>query len=153
MFLQEWVRHQDFYNGEIYLVGGSYTAAIHYVTAPFADDIKGAVFRVKDTERYNCNYRNGFFKMGLHGGWYVNMYKRKTMPTKNYTEESFNMLPLSNFSKTVFGESAPDFDAILAHPNHDDDFWNTRYGGGETSPICAMILFLFLRLNLNATPT
>jgi len=135
LFLQEWVRHQDFYNGEIYLVGGSYTAAIHYVTAPFADDIKGAVFRVKDTERYNCNYRNGFFKMGLHGGWYVDMYKRKTMPNKNYTEESFNMLPLSDFSKTVFGESAPDFDAILAHPNHDDDFWNTRYGGGETRSI------------------
>ncbi|MBO5726966.1 MAG: hypothetical protein J6S00_07900, partial [Clostridia bacterium] len=43
LFLQEWVRHQDFYNGEIYLVGGSYTAAIHYVTAPFADDIKGAI--------------------------------------------------------------------------------------------------------------
>lgn len=135
LFLQEWVRHQDFYNGEIYLYGGSYTAAIHYVTAPFADDIKGAVLRVKDTERYNCNYRNGFFKIGLHGGWYVKMYKRKTMPTKNYTPENFNMLPLSDFSKTVLGESVADFDAILAHPNHNDDFWNTRYGGGETRGI------------------
>lgn len=135
LFLQAWVRQQDFYNGEIYLVGSSYTAAIHYVTAPFADDIKGAVLRVKDTERYNCNYRNGFYKMGLHGGWYVDMYKKKTITTKNYTPESYNMLPLSNFSKTVFGESAEDFDEILKHPNHNDNFWDTRYGGGETRGI------------------
>lgn len=129
--LQEWVRNQFFYNGDIYLVGSSYTSAVHFVTAPFADDIKGAVFQVKDTERYNCNYRNGFYKIGLHGGWYVGMYKKKTMPKKNYVPESFNILPLSDFSKTVFGEKVDDFDEILRHPDNNDDFWNTRFGGGE----------------------
>ena len=74
---REWIRKQPFYNGEIYLVGGSYTASLHYATAPFENDIKGAVFEVQDSERYNCNYHNGFYKMGLHGGWYMNMYKKK----------------------------------------------------------------------------
>lgn len=129
--LQQWVREQAFYNGEIYLCGGSYTSSVHFVTAPFAEDIKGAVLNVQDCERYNCNYRNGFYKMGLHGGWYVNMYKKKSIPVKNYAPETYNMLPLSDFSKTVFGERAEDFDEILRHPNKNDEFWQTRYGGGE----------------------
>jgi len=131
LFLQEWIRQQPFYNGELYLCGSSYTSSVHFVTAPFADDIKGAVLQVQDCERYNCNYRNGFYKIGLHGYWYVNMYKRKSIPNKNYTTESYNMLPLSVFSKTVFGENAEDFDEILKHPNKNDAFWKTRYGGGE----------------------
>ncbi len=129
--LQQWVREQPFYNGEIYLCGGSYTSSVHFVTAPFAKDIKGAVLDVQDCERYNCNYRNGFYKMGLHGDWYVNMYKKKSTPVKNYAPETYNMLPLSDFSKTVFGESAEDFDEILRHPNKNDVFWDTRFGGGE----------------------
>ncbi len=135
--LQEWVRRQPFYGGELYLHGGSYCCSIHYVTAPFASDIKGAVFEVQDTSRYNCNYRNGFYKMGLHGGWYVDMYKKNRVfrgeMTKAYTDDSYKMLPLIDFSQTVFGEKAEDFDAILMHPERDDPFWReTRFGGAET---------------------
>ena len=129
--LYEWIREQPFYNGELYLCGKSYTSSVHFVTAPFADDIKGAVLEVQDCERYNCNYRNGFYKMGLHGGWYVNMYKKKSNLKKSYTTDSYKMLPLADFSKTVFGENADDFDEILRHPKRDDPFWNTRFGGGE----------------------
>ncbi|MBQ8893096.1 MAG: hypothetical protein IJ043_01665 [Clostridia bacterium] len=131
LFLQDWIRKQPFYNGELYLCGGSYTSSVHFVTAPFAEDIKGAILEVQDCERYNCNYRNGFYKMGLHGGWYVGMYKKKSGLKKNFTPAAYNMLPLSAFSETVFGEKAVDFDEILKHPSKKDPFWSTRYGGGE----------------------
>lgn len=131
LFLQDWIRKQSFYNGELYFSGRSYTSSVHLVTAPFADDIKGAVLQVQDCERYNCNYRNGFYKMGLHGGWYVKMYKKKSIRNKPYTDECYHMLPLSDFSQTVFGERADDFDEILKHPDKNDAFWRTRYGGGE----------------------
>ena len=129
--LQAWIREQPFYNGELYLFGRSYTTSVHFVTAPFAPDIKGAVLEVQDCDRYNCNYRNGFYKMGLHGDWYVGMYKKKSIPVKHYTKECFHMLPLIDFSKSVFDESAEDFDEILRHPDRNDHFWQTRYGGGE----------------------
>ena len=87
LFLQDWIRKQPFYNGELYLYGHSYTSSVHFVTAPFADDIKGAVLQGQDCERYNCNYRNGFYKIGLHGGWYVGMYKAKSLKNKNHTTE------------------------------------------------------------------
>lgn len=128
--LQEYVRHQSFYNGEIYLVGGSYCAEVHYLTAPFADDIKGAVLKVKDAERYNFAYRNGNFKIGLMGDWYVTeLYKKDDPGRANYTRGNFNTLPLSKFTESLFGEAAPAFDEMLKHPKKDDPYWQTPDGG------------------------
>lgn len=131
--LYAWIRQQSFYNGELYLCGASYTAAVHMVTPPYDDDVKGAVLEVYDHERYNCNYRNGFYKIGLHGEWYVSMYKPKSIRTKNYTLDRFLELPISDFSKKVFGERADDFDEVLKHPDKNDCFWqDTLYGGNDS---------------------
>lgn len=130
--LQSWIRRQPFYNRELYLCGSSYTSSVHFVTAPFASDIKGAVLQVQTCERYDCNYRNGIYKMGLHGGWYVRMYKKNGDLKKAFSPDAYRMLPLSDFSRAVLGEPAPDFDEVLRHPDRDDPFWTTsRYGGAE----------------------
>ena len=131
LLLQAWVREQSFYNGEIYLWGSSYTSSVHFVTAPFAADVKGAVLEVQDSERYNIVYRNGFFKWGLHGGWYFGMYKKKSGLKKCFVNDSAHMLPLSDLSVSVLGEHALDFDEALRHPKREDPFWKTRFGGGE----------------------
>ena len=139
--LQEWVRKQDFYNGEIYFTGGSYMTSVHYATAPFADDIKGAVFNVQDCERYNICYCNGFFKKALHGSWYLTMYKAKEHRKFNYTFGAFDMLPLSDFTKTVFEEEVEDLDQLLKAPNPDNEFWNTRAGGSDARQTVDSIKF------------
>ena len=127
--LYDWIRAQSFYNGELFLRGGSYLSSVHYCAAPYADDIKGAIFARQDTDRYNVCYRNGFLKKGLHGHWYVGMYKAKTMKKKSYTPATFNLLPLSDFTKTVFGESVESFDDMLKAPKRTDAFWSTHNGG------------------------
>lgn len=130
--LQAWIREQSFYNGELYLLGGSYNAYVHFATAPFADDIKGAVLEVSDCERYNWCYRNGFYKIQLIGNWYVKHYKKKSNLKKSFTIDSYRMLPLSDFSKTVFDEHAEVLDEIFKHPKKDDEFWNTDFCGANT---------------------
>ena len=132
LFLQGWVREQDFYNGEIFLCGMSYMASVHLVTAPYAEDIKGAVFEVQDSERYNLIYRNGFFKSGLHGGWYVKRYKQKSDLKRSFTADSYRMLPLADFTMSVLDEADEDFSEILRHPRKDDPFWSTHLGGAES---------------------
>ena len=131
LLLQEWIRKQSFYNGELFLKGDSYGTSVHYVTAPFADDIRGAIFGVQDTERYNICYRNGFMKKGLHGSWYVREYKAKSLVKKNYTLGSFDTLPLKDFTKIVFGQEVKDFDEMLKAPNPNHEFWDTRFGGND----------------------
>lgn len=130
--LQDYVRSQSFYKGEIFLWGGSYCCEVHYATAPFAPDIKGAVFRVRDTERYSFCYRNGFFKISLMGDWFVTeMFRVRNGLTKNYSKKSFDILPMKDFSKTVYGEPIPIFDEFLKHPQRDDPFWDSHLGGGK----------------------
>lgn len=135
--LQNWARRQSFYNGEIFLYGGSYTAAVHTVTAPFAPDIKGAVIKVQDCDRYGCNYRNGFFKIALHGGWYVTMYKTATIKKKHYSDGVWNTLPLSAMPEMVFGEPAEDLSEILRHPDRNDPYWQTeKTGAPARAAVC-----------------
>ena len=127
--LIKWIKNQSFYGGEIYLRGASYLSAVHFEIAPFDEDIKGACFTVKDSERYNVVYKNGFFKRGLYGTWASTLYKKKRHVKKNYTDSSFDLLPLKDFSKTAFGESFECLDEMLKHPDKNDEFWNTHEGG------------------------
>ncbi len=130
--LQEWIRQQDFYNGELFLKGGSYAATVHFSTAPFAPDVKAACLIVQDTEHYHVCYRNGCLKKGLLGDWYVTNYRAKTLPEKHYDKDaSFDMLPLADFSRAVFGEAVESLDDILRSPLPTDPFWSTLAGGAD----------------------
>lgn len=141
LLLQEWVRKQPFYNGEIYLTGGSYTTSVHYVTAPFAPDIKGAVFGVQDCDRYNASYCNGFFKRGLHGNWYVKMYKAKSIKQKAFTPDTFNLLPMKDFCKTVFGEEAEDLNSQFRANLPSDPYWDNCDGITNTRGVTRNLPF------------
>ncbi len=129
--LREWVREQPFYNGELFLLGASYTASLHYATAPFEGDVKGAVFEVQDSERYRLWYRNGQMRRG-HANWHFGLYKAKCGIEKCFDTESFSELPLEGLSERALGERAEDFEQMLAAPSASHGFWSTRLGGCET---------------------
>ena len=112
LFLQDYVRRQSFYNGELYLYGGSYCASLHYATAPFAKDIKGAVLEVQDTERYRICYRNGQMRKG-HANWHFTLYKRKSKLKKSFNPHSFSTFPLAGLSERGLGEISTDFEGML----------------------------------------
>lgn len=128
---REWVRKQPFYNGELYLLGASYTASLHYATAPFEADIKGAVLEVQDSERYRLWYRNGQMRKG-HAHWHFGLYKAKCGLNKRCDKSIFSELPLKGLSSRALGECAQDFEQMLeaASPLH--AFWSTRLGGDDT---------------------
>lgn len=127
--LYDWIREQPFYNGQLFLRGRSYTSYVHMAAAPFGGDVKGAVFEVMDPELYNWHYLNGIYRMNLYGDWQVGQYKKKSEIEKNYSRDSFRILPLADYTRSVFGEPIEDYDLILAHPDRGDPFWDTPYGG------------------------
>lgn len=128
--LREWIRNQAFYNGEIFLCGGSYGASVHYATAPFEADVKGAVLEIQDTERYRLWYRNGQMRKG-HANWHFGLYKRKCGLNKTFSMDSFAELPLQGLSERVLSDRAEDFEQMLFARSPRDPFWNTRFGGAE----------------------
>ena len=128
--LQDWIRKQPFYNGELFLLGGSYTASLHYTTTPFEVDIRGAVFEVQDTERYRLWYRNGQMRKG-HANWHFWLYKDKCGLNKTFDMQSFSQLPLQGLSERVLHDAAEDFEQMLEAPSPEDAFWSTRFGGSD----------------------
>lgn len=138
--LRQWIREQYFYNGELFLLGGSYTASVHYTTAPFESDIKGAVLEVQDTNRYRLWYRNGQMRKG-HANWHFSLYKPKCNLNKTHCMSSFSHLPISGLSERVLGERAEDFEQMLEAQRPADSFWNTRFGGSEARNVTDNIPF------------
>ena len=128
LFLRDWIRDQDFYNGELFLLGASYTSSLHYATAPFESDIKGAVLEVQDSERYRLWYRNGQMRKG-HANWHFGLYKSKCGLNKKFNMRSFSELPLLGLSERVLGDRAEDFEQMLEAYSPDHEFWKTRFGG------------------------
>ncbi|MBE6731994.1 MAG: CocE/NonD family hydrolase [Ruminococcaceae bacterium] len=122
--LHNWIRKQNFYDGSLYLFGGSYTSAVHLATAPFASDIKGALLEVMTTELYHAAFRNGIYKVGLHGIWFEGNFKNKQIRNKNISENTFLTKPFSDYPEAVFGERSEDFMDVITHYKETDAFWN-----------------------------
>ena len=128
--LLEWIRKLPWYNGELFLEGGSYGASVHWAyldTNP--PDIKGAALSVQEVDRYNIIFRNGLFKIGLTGNWYVKGYKKKDPSLLRDKSVRLCDFPLLEFSQRYWGAPEPSFDNPIAHPRHDDPFWTSREPG------------------------
>ena len=128
--LLEFIRKLPWYNGEIFLSGSSYAASVHFAyldTNP--PDVKGASLLVQDVNRYNICYRNGFFKIGLTGGWFIKSYKKKNLSLKRDPAVNYRQFPLADFPMRYWGEEVPSFGNILRHPRADDPFWKSDAPG------------------------
>ena len=135
--LLDWIRQQPFYNGELFLNGGSYLSSVHFSylnTNP--KDIKGAFLPVQDSTRYNILYRNGFFKTGLHGGWAVTMYKKNMDIPRNICPDTWRTLPLAGITKFIFNETNELLEEEMLHPDPSDPFWQTPAGGSDYMDVC-----------------
>ena len=122
----DWLRRLPHYGGEIFLSGGSYLSSVHFSyldTNP--PDVKGSALFVQDVNRYNVAYRNGFFKIGLHGGWFVKGYRKKDKSLSRNGGVTFADFPLAAFSRRYWGEAVPALDNVLRHPRPDDPFWRS----------------------------
>ncbi len=138
--LLEYVRKLPWYNGEIYLEGGSYGASVHWAyldTNP--SDVKGAYLPFQDLNRYNIVYRNGFFKSGLAGGWICDMYGKKDPTLEQNHNAWFSQFPLADFSKRRWNRALPMLDNILTHPNRDDPFWKSELPGSGSETLNGLL--------------
>ena len=130
--LLEYVRKLPWYNGEIYLAGGSYLSTVHWTyldTNP--PDVKGAFLAIQEVDRYNVCYRNGFFKTALHGGWFIKEFWKTDHELTRNRDVKFSDFPLIDFATRYWGRPEPSFDNVVRHPRPDDPFWkSSEIGSG-----------------------
>lgn len=124
--LLDYVRRLPWYNGEIFLEGGSYLSSVHWAyldTDPA--DVKGAFLTIQDVNRYNIKYRNGFFKIALDGGWFSREYWKTDHELMRNRNAKLSDFPLIDYSKRFWGRPEPAFDNPIRHPRPDDPFWSS----------------------------
>ena len=69
--------------------------------------------------------------MALHGWWYLEDYRKKAPIQRDLKINRFNVFPLTDLTKKVFGFSVKEYDTPLLHPERTDPFWDTKAGGSE----------------------
>ena len=116
----EYIRKLPFYNGEIYVEGGSYRSTVHltYIdTNP--PDIKGAALAIQTDRMYFRNYRNGCCYDFCNLDWWLSMIKREY---PNQTLDDAIKRPYKDIMKRIIGTEYSTYTNLLLN-NKYNDFW------------------------------
>ena len=136
----DWVREQDFYNGEIYCWGMSYMGLTSilplYESQP---DIKAIAVSCPELTRYHEWYQNGFAKIAnfrwlARTGLVDGMTNRNETPwytVMNKSMDLFNTFPIIDWPVVMYGRQEELMTGLLTHPREDDIWWQTEAPGHE----------------------
>ena len=136
----ERIRKMPFYNGEIFLWGGSYLASVHYLYLDAAPaDIKGAVFAIQTDRMYFHKYRNGccYDPVG-NTNWYLDRIRRK-YPEQDRSQ--VNKRPYLGIMPRVIGTDIPRFTDMQRNDQY-NDFWKADHRTHFAENLKLPVLFL-----------
>lgn len=111
-----WIERQPWFDGRIYLYGGSYLTYVHlsYMDA-LPESVKGASLAVMPTDGSLAFFKNGVFKADIGPIWYNGMYHPQDLihgdPEKSFFAEWFKY-PMDEYPKRVYGYDVPAFNDI-----------------------------------------
>ncbi len=111
-----WIERQPWFDGRIYLYGGSYLTYVHlsYMDALPAS-VKGASLAVMPTDGSLAFFKNGVFKADIGPIWYNGMYHPQDLihgdPETSFFAEWFKY-PMNEYPKRVYGYDVPAFNDI-----------------------------------------
>ena len=120
----EIIRTLSFYNGEIYITGGSYLSTVHLCyldTNPH--DIKAAALSIQTDRMYFRNYRNGCCYDFCNIAWWTAMLKKR-YPKQIPYEEALKR-PYYKIMERIVGEDVPEYTERLLNDDY-NDFWKNQ---------------------------
>lgn len=143
----DFIRSQNFYNGEIFVYGGSYPATVHLsYLGTHPADIKAAAILIQTDDLRNRDYMNGCSTLA-YASWYLSMLSKHYTPEQREAlnaiyKEEYKKLPYKTVLRRTFnkfsseyGVKTPDISSYehrLSNPpeyNPDD----ISYGGSNSA--------------------
>lgn len=116
----DYIRTLDFYNGEIYLKGGSYLSSVHLLyLSERQSDIKGAILEIQTDRMYFRNYKNGCNYNFCNFEWWMSMKKRE-YPSIDFS--GAYRRPFADIARRVVGKDIPEFTDMLINDEY-NDYW------------------------------
>ena len=131
----EWMKQQDWFSGELAMVGPSYLGFVQWaIAADAGPELKAIVPQVTTSDFNHFRYQGGSLNFESMFGWSTmmaenaatgfNMKMLLGMWDRNRKlEKAFDHLPLKEADNIVIGRSTQLYQEVLEH-SPDDDYWN-----------------------------
>ncbi len=122
--LIKWVENAGFFNGEIYLAGGSYLCFVHlsYMNT-LPESVKGAYLHVMSADGTSAFFKAGAFKTDIIPVWYLGLYHTERLihktPHASYKTE-WAKLPKTDYTRRCYGFDVQPFNDIFLLRNDPD---------------------------------
>ena len=144
LVLLDWIQKQPFFDGSIYLEGGSYTAFVHLcLLDKMPDCVKAASLAVFPDQPYKFAYLNGGYKMRLGPLWLpIMLHDEKPLlnpdncaDPKNVTEyykKITYQYPFVEYTERMYGHDVPRITEWFFMNGEDDELARRPNGIGDT---------------------
>lgn len=146
-----WIRQQDWYSGELAMIGASYLGFVQWaVAADAGDDLKALVPSITTSDFNQFRYPGGSLTLESMLGWSTMMTQQAaTGPSfsdllaqgrnRRRLERAYRYLPLNQADRLVTKGPSQSFQDAIAH-SPDDEYWRpvdfSDRVGEVTAPVC-----------------
>ena len=130
----EWIKRQDWFSGELVMIGGSYLGFVQWaVAADAGPELKAIVPQITTADFNHFRFQGGSFTLETNLGWstmmasyassglginmYFDMWERNRR-----LEKAYQHLPLNQADRIIIGQTTKFYQTVLSH-GPDDDYW------------------------------
>ena len=130
----EWIKRQDWFSGELAMVGASYLGFVQWaVAADAGPELKALVPQITTADCNHFRYQGGSYTLESSLGWFTMMASYAAsglgmsmllgMWDRNRKlEKAYRHLPLNQADRIIIGRSTNLYQRVIEH-GPDDDYW------------------------------
>jgi len=130
----EWIKQQDWFSGELVMVGASYLGVVQWaVAADAGPELKALVPQVTASDFNHFRFQGGSFTLETNLGWSTMMasYAASGLGINTFLdtwrrnrrlEKAYQHLPLNEADRIIIGQTTKFYQIVLWH-GLDDDYW------------------------------
>jgi putative CocE/NonD family hydrolase len=130
----EWIKHQEWFSGELVMVGASYLGFVQWaIAADAGPELKAIVPQVTTSDCSHFRYQGGSYTLESSLGWSTMMANYAAsglgmsvllgMWDRNRKlEKAYMHLPLNEADRIIIGRSTKLYQHVIEH-GPDDDYW------------------------------
>lgn len=127
----DWLTKQDFQNGKIALVGGSYLGLVQWAVADrLPGEVKTIVPITAHGDFYDMVYHGGHFTQGIAGLWSAEIFhplKDKEKAASQWLETVVPVRPAEDAPRELFKGAWPSYADYIHHPDRQDAYWHQPF--------------------------
>ena len=147
----EWIKRQEWYSGELAMIGASYLGFVQWaVAADASDDLKALVPSITTSDFNRFRYQGGSMTLENMLGWSTMMTMHAAtgmrlasvfadVVRQHRLDRAYQYLPLNRADRLVTPQPSQSFQEAISHPP-DDEYWQpvdfSERVGEVIAPVC-----------------